>query len=246
MKLSVLEFNKTPPRGAFVVSQLIMSLCVIAAHAQEIPQSRQRDSGAVRGTITYAASPQRPWRLGRFYIRNAKSGELSEAVVAISQRGLQTLDAGREPKTVTVDQKDFQFSPETVAIRAGDRIKFLNSDNHPHNVRTTHPEHPFNVTMPVGSEHLEIFKVAGGIHQPYEIDCVFHSAMRSWVFVFDHTWFYVTGKDGAFQLQNVPPGEYRLEVVHAAGDLRARQTIRVTAGETLQVDVKLQPTVAKP
>ena len=65
--------------------------------------------------------------------------------------------------------------------------------------------------------------------------------MRSWIFVFDHPWFQVTGKDGSFSLEKVPPGEYRLEVVHPAGGLRARQSIQVVAGKAVDVDVKLMP-----
>ncbi len=56
--------------------------------------------------------------------------------------------------------------------------------------------------------------------------------MRAWVFVFDHPWFQLTGPDGAFRLTNVPPGDYRLDVVHPAGELRSSQTITVKPDET--------------
>ncbi len=209
------------------------------AFGQEKPVEKAISTGTIRGKVTYVADPKRPWRLGRYYIRNAQTGELAEAVVAITVRGPKATDQVREVETLVVDQKDFQFTPETLAIRAGDRVRFLNSDDHTHNVKTSHPEHSFNVTMPVGSEHVETFKTATGIKQPFLIDCVFHSAMRSWIFVFDHPWFQVTGKDGSFSLENVPKGEYRLEVVHPAGGLRARQSIQVVAGKTVEVGVKL-------
>ena len=208
-------------RTSFVAMVLFSGL----VFGQEKPIEKAVATGTVRGKVTYVADPKRPWRLGRYYIRNAKTGELAEAVVAITARGLKAPDQVREVETPVVDQKDFQFTPETLAIRAGDRVRFLNSDDHTHNVKTSHPEHSFNVTMPVGSEHVETFKTATGIKQPFLIDCVFHSAMRSWIFVFDHPWFQVTGKDGSFSLENVPEGEYRLEVVHPAGSLRTRQSI---------------------
>ena len=198
-------------------------------------------TGTIRGTIVYVADPQHPWRLGRYYIRNAKTGAIAEAVVAISKRGLKAPDDGRKPSTTTVDQKNFQFIPETVAIRAGDQIRFLNSDDHVHNVRTSHPKKPFNINMPVGSEHLVEFAEASGIRQPYSIDCVFHSAMRSWVFVFDHPWFALTGTDGNFEIRDVPPGEYRLDVVHPAGDLRKSETVKVEAGKESKIQISLHP-----
>ncbi|MEZ6098837.1 MAG: carboxypeptidase regulatory-like domain-containing protein [Pirellulaceae bacterium] len=198
-------------------------------------------TGSVRGTVTYAADPQQPWRLGRYYIRKSRTGELSEAVVAITDRGLAASDAKRTPATITIDQKNFQFEPEVVSVRAGDKVRFLNSDNQTHNVRTSHAKQTFNVTMPVGGTHEEVFGVASGIRQPYEIGCVFHSSMRAWVFVFDHSWSAVTGKDGAFELQEVPPGEHQLEVVHAAGKLRKSETIEVIAGQITEVQIRLSP-----
>ena len=225
------------PLGRTVL--VVMVLFSGLVFGQEKPVEKAVSTGTIRGQVTYVANPKRPWRLGRYYIRNAKTGELAEAVVAITDRGLKTTDQVREVTTMDVDQKDFQFTPETLAIRVGDRVRFLNSDDHTHNVKTSHPVHSFNVTMPVGSEHFETFKTATGIKQPFLIDCVFHSAMRSWIFVFDHPWFQVTGKDGSFSLENVPPGEYRLEIVHPAGGLRTRQSIQVVAGKTVDVEVKL-------
>lgn len=201
----------------------------------------QQTTGTIRGKVVYVADPQQPWRLGRYYIRDPRSGELSEAVVAISKRRMEAPDGDQKRSTVTVDQKNFQFVPETVAIRAGDRVRFLNSDDHVHNVRTSHPKQSFNVNMPAGAKHEVTFRSASGIRQPYTIDCVYHSAMRSWIFVFDHPWFAVTGKDGTFELQNVPPGDYRLDVVHAAGNLRTAETIQVVAGKNNELVIRLQP-----
>jgi plastocyanin len=194
--------------------------------------------------VIYAADPQHPWRLGRYYIKDTKTGRLAEAVVALSQRGLKADDPQRPAATITVDQKNFQFIPETSAIRAGDHVRFINSDDHTHNVKTSHPKFSFNVTMPVDGEQTETFQFAGGINQPYRIDCVLHSAMRAWIYVFDHPWFHVTTSEGDFEWKDVPAGEYRLGVVHPAGDLRHRQTIQVLAGQTLELAIVLHPQTA--
>ena len=207
--------------------------------------SSQPETGSIRGKIVYVGDPQRPWRLGRYYIRSPRTGELAEAVVAISKRRLKAPDGDHQPSTVTVDQKNFQFVPETVAIRTGDRVLFLNSDDHVHNVRTSHPRHSFNVNMPAGARHLETFRSASSMRQPYKIDCVYHSAMRSWVFVFDHPWFAVTGKDGTFELQNVAPGNYQLDVVHPAGSLHTTEKIQVAAGKEMELVIQLRPSPEK-
>lgn len=224
-----------------LVSLLCVVVCACSSSGVEPAAPSQSATGTIRGKVVYVADPQRPWRLGRYYIGNPRSGELAEAVVAISKRRLQAPDGDHKPSMVTVDQKNFQFVPETVAIRAGDRVRFLNSDDHVHNVRAFHPKHSFNVNMPAGSEHQETFPFASGIHQPYRIECVYHSAMRAWVFVFNHPWFAVTGKDGAFELRNVVPGDYRLEVFHPAGNLRTTEKIEVVAGKETELVIRLQP-----
>jgi len=59
--------------------------------------------------------------------------------------------------------------------------------------------------------------------------------------VFDHPYFELTGPEGRFKLANVPPGEYRLEVAHPAGELYRSQPIRIGKGEAARVDVVVSP-----
>lgn len=202
--------------------------------------SHAAETGSVSGVVVYERDADRPWRLGRYYIRRAKSGELAEAVVAISQRGLK-VERTRPPVESVVDQKDHLFTPEVSAIQAGDSVRFLNSDTSLHNVQTTHPLQSFNVTIPPEGGHVETFTRGGGIRRPYVIGCAFHSSMRAWVYVFDHPWFALTGEDGKFELTEIPPGEYPLEVVHPAGALRAQRTLVVKAGETTEIELRLSP-----
>ena len=66
----------------------------------------------MEGTVSYQADPARPWRYARYYVKQPKTGELAEAVVAL--RAKPVADASRPPETVTIDQQNFQFTPETV------------------------------------------------------------------------------------------------------------------------------------
>jgi plastocyanin len=194
-------------------------------------------TGAVEGSVTYAADAQRPWRLGRYYVRK---GALAEAVVALSGGELKAAPA-ETPSTIVVDQKNYQFSPETVAIRKGDRIRFTNSDEAVHNVRAVTLDYGFNESMAPGGENLQTFKVATGIAHPLKVGCVYHGAMRAWVFVFDHPRFKVTAADGAFRWEGLPPGTYTIDVVHPAGELRGSVSVTIKAGETAKAELRLSP-----
>jgi plastocyanin len=220
-----------------ITAGLLLFAAILAAQAsgQDVPSSPS--VGTIEGTVTYQTDTARPWRYSRYYIKQPKTGEMAEAVVAL--RAKPTNDPGREPQTVVIDQQNFQFLPETVAIRRGDSVKFTNADQATHNVQATTDIATFNVNMPGGGHHLVRFDRPGGIRQPIQIGCVFHSAMRAWIFVFDHPWYQITPPSGKFRLDSVPPGPYELEVVHPAGDLRWRKRIEVKPGEPLRIDIRL-------
>ena len=59
--------------------------------------------------------------------------------------------------------------------------------------------------------------------------------MKSYIAVFKHPYFAVTGKDGSFQLPNLPPGEYTVEAWHEKLGTMT-QKITVAAGENKTVD----------
>lgn len=196
-------------------------------------------SGRVSGRVRYVADPARPWRFGRFYIASAKDGWLSEAVVALEAPGLA--GPAVAPQTLHVDQRNFNFTPETAALRAGDSIRFTNSDEALHNVLTFEGGSSFNVNLTSGQEHTHRFDEGKGLDQPIHLTCVFHGAMRAWIYVFPHPFFGLTGKDGAFRFENVPPGNYVLRLVHPAGGLEWQQSVTVKASGSTQLDVSLTP-----
>jgi plastocyanin len=211
------------------------------ASGQQVVGSKVVNTGAIKGTVGYRRDSGRPWRYSRYYVKNPKSGELAEAVVALRGKGLNVAKSAASAET-KIDQKNFQFQPETVAIRRGDSVTFTNSDRASHNVRSSGALANFNITMPVdGKGYTVRFDRAGGIGRPVEVDCVFHSNMRAWIFVFDHPYFMLTQADGRFRLADVPTGNYELEMAHPAGGLHWRKPIEVKPGETLHVDIRVSP-----
>jgi plastocyanin len=204
-------------------------------------EATSSQTGTVEGVVTYAPDAQRPWRYARYYIKDKKSGALAEAVVCLSSASLRRGVPAGKPKTWTIDQKDHRFVPETVAIRAGDRVKFLNNDPQTHNVHSQSPIKTFDITLNNGQELEVPFDKPGNLAQPITIACHLHSTMRSWIFVFGHPYHAVTGDAGKFRFTDVPPGEYRLEMFHPAGGLKWSRAVKVEAGKPLNMTIPVGP-----
>ena len=212
--------------------------------AEPQPTSAAKDASAratIEGTVVYQADSKRRWRYARYYVKDRKTGYLAEAVVALRGSKLRKWVSPARPTTAVIDQRDFRFIPETVTIRTGDRVKFANSDPQLHNINTSDGARPFNINLHKGDEQFLTFEKASGTRRPIRLGCVFHSAMRAWIFVFDHPFFQMTSENGRFRFNGVPPGEYRLEMVHPAGELKWSKQIKIEQGEHLKLDIRVSP-----
>jgi len=220
-----------------VVSTLLFPSSVLLA--DEVQTAK---GFTLEGNVIYHPDESRPWKLSRYYIKDRKTGLLAEAVVALTRSDLKK---PMPAKTVRMDQVAFQFVPETIAIQAGDSVKFTNSDEAVHNVMTHDGGEPINANMAKNETLTHPFNQAGGIKNPVRINCIFHGGMRAWIYVFDHPWHNVTSKNGSFRLTNVAAGDYILSLSHPAGQLSWEKQVSVTGDTKLAIDVS-PDNVSKP
>jgi uncharacterized protein (DUF2141 family) len=67
------------------------------------------------------------------------------------------------------------------------------------------------------------------------VTCEVHGWMQAYIGVIDHPYFAVTGDDGSFTLQGLPPGTYTLEAWHEKLGTKTMQ-VTVAAQESKQAD----------
>jgi len=116
-----------------------------------------------------------------------------------------------EPSTkpVQMDQQGCVYAPRVVIVPVGGTVEFLNSDPLLHNLHSASTENPtFNRTQPKGRTIPVLFKKA----ETVRVDCDLHTWMRAWVVVAEHPFYAVTGPNGDFTLDNIPPGKYTLKI----------------------------------
>jgi plastocyanin len=74
-----------------------------------------------------------------------------------------------------VDQKDKQFHPQKLKVKAGDSVKFVNSDSYFHNVFSLSDAKTFDLgSYPQGQSRSVKFDTPGVI----EVECAIHPGMK--------------------------------------------------------------------
>lgn len=111
-----------------------------------------------------------------------------------------------------LDQRGCFFIPHVLGVRKGQAITIRNSDETLHSI---HARPGLNAEFHLGQPR--IMQTARTFDKPelmIPISCAVHPWMGAYVSVVDHPYFAVTGRDGTFEIPDVPPGEYEIEVVH--------------------------------
>lgn len=142
------------------------------------------------------------------------------------------------PKAATIDQSKMQFVPHVQPVLAGTTVKFLNDDPTPHNVFSPDNE-KFNLgTWPQGQTKDYAFTKCAKFPCVYTLLCRVHPEMEGYVVVLQNPYFAVSGKDGHYTIEGVPPGSYTLAVWHQKAKAQPKP-VTVEAGKPATVDFVL-------
>jgi plastocyanin len=117
--------------------------------------------------------------------------------------------ASREKKQAVIEQRDKQFVPYVTAIQVGTSVIFPNKDNVRHDVYSLSPAKEFELPLYAGIPAEPVtFDQEGFV----TLGCNIHDWMVAYIAVLPTPYFQVTGKDGRAVLEELPAGQYSVEV----------------------------------
>lgn len=118
-------------------------------------------------------------------------------------------------------QKNNKFDATFLAVTAGSIISFENRDDITHNVRSKSKSNLFDI-----GQHFPNTSIEVTLNKPghVKLECEFHPNMTMSIYVLPSPLAAVTDKDGAYEISDIPAGQYRLETWHL--DLTEEEIVR--------------------
>jgi hypothetical protein len=179
-------------------------------------------------------SDGRGWRLLQPFMVGPK-GEFQQVVVLLEDvtRG----KAFGEYKPPRIEAVDCRFLPFVNVVYDQHDLVVVNMDPAMHDIQayeTSHlgPRVLFNVPLPISTRYPHEAGLSAHFQKHYEgtpitqtvrmtkdrkifnMQCGFHAYMESWALVMDHPYHTITGRDGRFEITDIPPGTYKVSIWH--------------------------------
>jgi hypothetical protein len=140
------------------------------------------------------------------------NGTLRNVFVYV-KTGLEGKSFAVPDQPVVLDQNGCMYKPHVLGIQARQNLKVVSSDNTTHNI---HPlpqvNREWNVSQAPGAD--PILRSFARPEATIPVKCNQHPWMRAYIHVIDHPFYAVTGDDGSYKLDGLPPGDYEIEAVH--------------------------------
>lgn len=143
------------------------------------------------------------------------------------------------PPTVpaTLDQKGCWYAPHVFGIQVNQPLEIINSDNTLHNVHSlAKGNKEFNLGMPI--QGMKLKKSFTKPEVMVKFKCDVHPWMASYIGVLDHPFFSVTGAEGAFEIKDLPPGDYVIEAWHEKYGTQSQKVSIAATDSSASVEFK--------
>ena len=166
-------------------------------------------------------------------------GGLGNVVVYVKD-GLGNRTFPTPTDAVVLDQNGCIYKPHVIAVMVNQPVEILNSDPTTHNVHPVPANNKeWNKSQPPKAEKIVESFAREEIAIP--VKCNVHPWMKSYIAVLKHPYFKITGKDGAFEIKNLPPGDYTLVAWHGVLGPSADQKVTIGAKESKAIEFTFKP-----
>ena len=164
------------------------------------------------------------------------AGGVANVIVSLTDFRDRRAAPASPPRRVVLENRDCQFHPRSLVLRAGDTLEMRNHDPTLHTVHWYGPGNG-NIALPTEGTRAERTFRASGI---YQIKCDVHGWMQAFARVDPHRYHAVSDETGSFTIEGVPAGAYVLEAWHERlGFLR--QSIEIEAGARTSARLTYSP-----
>jgi plastocyanin len=149
---------------------------------------------------------------------DAEGKPVTDAVVFV-QEPVASVPSGA--RTAVMDQFNKTFIPSVLPIVAGTQVKFPNRDQIRHHVYSFSRTKRFELPLYKGEEASPVTFDKPGVVQ---IGCNIHDWMSAVILVLPSPYYAVTDETGAFQLPELPDGDYSLAAWHERSRMKTEET----------------------
>ncbi|MDH5698584.1 MAG: carboxypeptidase-like regulatory domain-containing protein [Nitrospirota bacterium] len=200
------------------------------------------------------------WRIVEDFIVGSQ-GQLKDAVVMV--KGIEQGKPFSLPK-VEIEAIDCDFLPFVNVLRDQDELTVINMDPVEHDIQGYETARErgarvlFNRPLPMNPFHrvVGMFGKEAHTHLPGEpmierihlrkgrnvfvMQCGFHPYMFSWGVVLENPYYSISKDDGAYEIKDIPAGEYEVAVWHPGMKTYLEKTVLVEEGKALTLDFQYE------
>jgi hypothetical protein len=164
-------------------------------------------------------------------------GRLASALVYVESAALDSQPFALRPWTPALGSRKCRMVPHVLALQAGQTLYVQNGDRTLHSYRLQTKVNPLvNKALTPGGGMEILFKEP---EPPFIVRCNQHPWERGYVAVLPHPYSYVTGRNGAFAIEGLPPGEYEVVVWHEKfKEARAKVSVGVRESKVANFTLK--------
>lgn len=219
-----------------VAAGLIAALSPMATSAQEGYREVTVNNGAViSGEAVYAGVPPGPFVIWVKKDAEVFGEKVPDDRLVVSRSGkimnvVVTLEGVKEGKPwpnlrPQLVNKGGRFLPHVQVVRTGAQLEIINRDPVLHNTHGYQDRRiVFNLAQPNQDQIIRKPLKRPGL---IDVMCDSHDWMSAWIAVQDHPYGAVTGEDGTYVINDIPPGTYTLTAWH---EKLGKKQVQVTVG----------------